>query len=89
MYRLHDWQRHPCPCCGLVPVWFGCGTWCLCEPPPPGAILVGPPHECTAARRLHRHAFRRIMAEEDMCGTQFGTVFICSCGQERRLEAAA
>ena len=89
MSRLSVLERRPCPCCGLVPVWFGCRTWCLCEPPPEGTALCGAPHECTALRRLHRHAFRRIVAEEDMCGTQLGPVFICGCGQERRLEAAA
>ena len=88
MRWLQDLERHPCPCCGLVPVWFGRSTWCLCEPLPCG-ILVGVPHECTATRRLHRHAFRRIMAEEDMSGSPLGTVFVCGCGQERRLEAAA
>ncbi len=86
MNPTFDPQPRPCPCCGLVPVWFGQATWCLCEPVPERATAFGEPHECTADRRIHRHAFRRLLAEEDMAGTRLDTVFACACGQERRLE---
>ncbi len=78
-----------CPCCGYRLVWFGCATWCPCEPTPLGTRLFGEPHECTVTRRLHRHAFRRVYREEDWTGQHLGVVFVCSCGQERRLEPAA
>ncbi len=75
-----------CSCCGLVPADFGERTWCLCEPLPEGAVCIGEPHECTAARREHRHAFTQLIAEETREGVHVATIFRCACGQGRRLQ---
>ncbi len=75
-----------CACCGMRPVWFGCVSWCACEPPPPGTRLCGEIHECSAERRLHRHSFTRVAVEEDWTGLRMGVVFACRCGQARRLD---
>ncbi len=72
-----------CECCGLVPVWFGERTWCLCEPTPRGVLLCGTRHECSAARRLHRHRFVHVIVEEDWCSTPLRMLIACGCGQER------
>ena len=72
-----------CRCCGLVPVWFGARTWCLCEPTPAGAVLSGTIHECNAERRCHRHRFGQLIVEEDGSGDRVRTLAACGCGQER------
>ncbi len=66
--------------------WFEDTTWCLCEPPRDGMVVSGPIHECTAERRLHRHRFSMLIAEETDDGRWVATIFRCSCRQERRLE---
>ena len=73
----------------MLPVWFHTATWCLCEPAPPDAVVSGLDHECSLERRLHRHWFGRLIAEEDECGTRTAVVFTCACGQARRLELVA
>ncbi len=74
-----------CICCGMTPVDFGDATWCLCEPLRAGMMCCGTPHECSASRRAHRHAFTRLIAELAQSGVQVATVFRCACGNERRL----
>ena len=75
-----------CVCCGLAPVWFAAATWCLCERLPEGATLSGPRHECSAARRVHRHAFRYLLAERDAGGPLRALLLACACGQARRVD---
>ena len=75
-----------CACCGLAPVWFDATTWCLCERLPEGATLSGPRHECSAARRVHRHAFRYLLAEHDAGGPARALLLACACGQARRVD---
>ncbi len=73
----------------MTPTWFGDATWCLCEPPPADTWVSGPIHECGAERRLHRHRFTTLIAEETRDGRRLATIFHCACGQERRMELSA
>ncbi len=82
-----DWMAtRRCTCCGMVPVWFGCRTWCPCEPTPLRATVHGQPHECTGSRRLHVHHFERCLLEVDASAFWSEVVFRCNCAQERRLD---
>ncbi len=73
-----------CACCRLPILWVGTATWCLCEPFRPGMVLSGFPHECTFARRGHRHEF--VTRERlDPASTVVDIVVVCACGQARQV----